>query len=73
MSMSMNSQTGQHTGTKGCSLSEVGALSFKCGLALSFKCKLDVSALGYSSTFSASAIDSCHGCVPLTGDVHVGE
>jgi len=69
----MNSQTGQPSRSKGDSLSEVGALSFKCGLALYFKCKLDVSALGYSSTFSASAIDSCHGYVPLTGDVHVGE
>jgi len=61
----MNSQTGQHTGTKGCSLSDV--------IALFYECIRDVSLVGYSSTSSACAIDSCYGHVPLTGDVHVGE
>jgi hypothetical protein len=57
--MSMNSQTGQHTGSN-------------CENGLP-ELMLDVSVGGYSSTFFSCAIDSCHGCVPLNGDGHVGE
>jgi hypothetical protein len=57
--MSMNSQTGQHTGSN-------------CENGLP-ELMFDVSVTGYSSTLFSCAIDSCHGYVPLNGDDHVGE
>ena len=56
--MSMNSQTGQHTGTN-------------CENGLP-ELTLDVSVGGYSSTFFSCAIEST-GYVSIEGDGHVGE
>jgi len=55
--MSMNSQTGQHTGSN-------------CENGLP-ELMFDVSVTGYSSTFLTGAIEST-GYVPLNGDGHVG-